>query len=213
MAVAARYNIAPTQDVSCILAGDDDRRRWTQLRWGLVPSWSDDPAIGTRMINARSETIDEKRSFKSAFLKRRCLIPADGYFEWMTTPAGKQPYLIEPRGGGVIAMAGIWECNKKLGSDDRPLETFSVLTTAANEVTSAIHHRMPVLLDRDAQSTWLNPDVDDPKLLKTLLRPAPEALLHAFPVSRVVNSARNDVPECVQPIEPPPEPPKQPSLF
>ncbi|MDV6032994.1 MAG: SOS response-associated peptidase [Phycisphaera sp. RhM] len=197
-----RYNIAPTQQVSCVrAAADGPRREWVMLRWGLVPSWADDLAIGNRMINARSETVHEKPSFKKAFASRRCLIPADGYYEWMKTADGKQPYLIEPVDGGVLALAGLWERNRKIEGDDRPIETFTILTTAANETTRSIHDRMPVILDADGQAAWLEQDRDDPSSLRELLRPAPVDLLTAFPVSKIVNSPRNDVPECVERIE------------
>ncbi|QDV47385.1 Putative SOS response-associated peptidase YedK [Stieleria neptunia] len=197
----ARYNIAPTQNVSCIRAAEDPRREWVMLRWGLVPSWADDLAIGNRMINARSETVHEKPSFKKAFAQRRCLIPADGYYEWMKTADGKQPYLIEPSDGSVLALAGLWERNRKIHGDDRPIETFTILTTSANDTTRSIHDRMPVILDADGQAAWLETGLDDPSSLRELLRPAPNDLLTAFPVSRTVNSPRNDVPECVERIE------------
>ena len=212
-AIAARYNIAPTQLVSCIRAGETDRRLWSRFRWGLVPSWADELAIGNRMINARSETAHEKRSFRKAFSSRRCLVPADGYYEWMKTPDGKQPYLIEQTDGGVLAMAGLWECNRKLGVDDQPVYTFTILTTAANQTTRAVHDRMPAILDHDQQAIWLNPELDDTDVLRSLLRPAPDDLLTVFPVSRIVNSPGNDVPECVREIELPNDPPQQESLF
>ncbi|QEF96181.1 Putative SOS response-associated peptidase YedK [Stieleria maiorica] len=208
-----RYNIAPTQNVSCIRAGEDPRRQWVMLRWGLVPPWADDLAIGNRMINARSETAHEKPSFKKAFASRRCLIPADGYYEWMKTPDGKQPYLIERSDGGVLALAGLWERNRKISGDDRAIETFTILTTAANDTTRSIHDRMPVILDVEGQAAWLDADLDDPSSLGDLMRPAPDDLLTAFPVSKIVNSPRNDVPECVERIEPPEDPPKQGDLF
>ena len=183
------------------------------LRWGLVPSWADDLAIGNRMINARSETVHEKRSFKSALVKRRCLIPADGYYEWMNATAGKQPFLIHRVDGGVLAIAGLWECNCKILGDDQPIETFTILTTSANDTTRPIHDRMPVILDVQGQATWLDDDIDDPDELRPLLCPAPNDLLTAFPVSKIVNSPRNEVPECVQKTELPNDPPRQQDLF
>lgn len=212
-AIAARYNIAPTQQVSCVRPSEDGRRQWSMLRWGLIPSWADDPAIGNRMINARSETVHEKPSFKKAFVSRRCLIPADGYYEWMKTSGGKQPYLIERSDGGVLALAGLWERNRKIAGEDQPIESFTILTTSANDTTRSIHDRMPVILDTDGQSTWLDGNLSDPDQLRSLLRPAPNDLLKTFPVSKIVNSPRNDVPECIQPIDLFDDPPAQQNLF
>ncbi|MEM6474072.1 MAG: SOS response-associated peptidase, partial [Planctomycetota bacterium] len=134
-AIAARYNIAPTQSICTVRNSADDSiiLDLSLLRWGLVPFWASDISVGSRMINARSETVHEKRSFKSAFEKRRCLIPADGYFEWQTTSDGKQPYLIEHRDGKMLAMAGLWERNRKLGqSQEEPLESCTIVTTSSN---------------------------------------------------------------------------------
>jgi putative SOS response-associated peptidase YedK len=212
-AIAARFNIAPTQEVSCIHAGETNRRLWSLFRWGLVPSWADDLTIGSRMINARSETVDEKRSFKQALAARRCLIPADGYYEWVQSRGGKQPYLIEQADGGVLAMAGLWECNHKIRGEGHPIYTVTVLTTSANQAMRCIHDRMPVILDRDRYASWLDPDIQDPKQLKAMLRPAPDDLLRAYPVSKIVNSPKNDIPECIEPIVSPDQPLEQRSLF
>ncbi|WP_161604217.1 SOS response-associated peptidase [Roseiconus nitratireducens] len=219
-AIAARYNIAPTQSISVIHteagASAGSRRQWSLFRWGLVPPWADDLAIGNRMINARSETVHEKNSFRKAFVQRRCLIPADGYFEWMKTPDGKQPYLIERASGGMLAMAGLWEQNKRVSSSGHAIRTCTILTTAANETTATIHDRMPVLLEGDQRDAWLDPQQDDPTALRRLLQPASNDLLKYAPVSRLVNRPGNDSPECVQVIDAPqpsPEkpPPKKPS--
>lgn len=200
-AIAARYNIAPTQQVSCVTAGESGsaRRDWQLFRWGLIPSWATDSAIGNRMINARSETVQEKRSFKKAFLSRRCLVPADGYFEWMKTPNGKQPFSIERADGGLLAMAGLWEQNTRIDNES-PLQSFTILTTAANSATKKIHDRMPVLLDQADWDHWLDPDFADLDTLQRLMKPAAEDYLKCVPVSTLVNSPRNDTPECVQPI-------------
>lgn len=158
------------------------------------------------MINARSETAHEKRSFRSAFQKRRCVIPADGYFEWKTASSGKQPYLIERRDGGVLAMAGLWEANARLGrGPDEPLETCTVLTTDANETTRGVHDRMPVFLDNESVADWLSAasNTDD---LRDLMRPAANELLKLTPVSKQVGNPKNDDPECVRPIELPSRP-------
>ena len=198
--IRPRYNIAPTQSVSCVRLDEDGRRTWSLLRWGLVPPWAQDLSIGNRMINARSETVFEKRSFKNAITKRRCLIPADGYYEWMKTPDGKQPYLIERNDKAVLAMAGIWERNRKI-QDDTPIETFTILTTSASEATRPIHDRMPVFLDSEGQTIWLDQQVQSPDDLQPLLHPAPEDWLTAAPVSKTVNTPRNDVPECIEKVD------------
>ncbi|MDM4013825.1 SOS response-associated peptidase [Roseiconus lacunae] len=202
LGVDARYNIAPTQSVSCICAADvsdqDDRRQWSLFRWGLVPFWAKDIAIGNRMINARSETAHEKRSFKTPLVRRRCLVPADGYYEWKKTGNGKQPYVIESTAGDVLAMAGLWEVNQALGTDGTPLQTVTILTTAANKSLSQIHDRMPVLIKPQDFTQWLDPQNQAIESVLPLLKPAEEDAMTARPVSTVVNNARNDVPECLQ---------------
>ncbi|NND96789.1 MAG: SOS response-associated peptidase [Pirellulaceae bacterium] len=196
-----RYNIAPTQSIACVNRVDAGQpRQLFFARWGLLPSWADGLSIGNRMINARSETVDSKPSFKRAFASRRCLIPADGYFEWTKTAGGKQPYLIERPDHGVLAMAGLWEENKKLGSEDEPLVSCTILTTDANDTTGQIHNRMPVFLDFDTHDQWLDPGSRDVEALKSLLIPAPEDWLQATPVSKRVNSAKNDDPACIEPV-------------
>lgn len=171
-----------------------------KARWGLVPSWAKDLAIGNRMINARGETVDTKPSFHKAFATRRCLIPVDGYFEWMKTDDGKQPYLIEPVAGGVLAMAGLWEENRKVSDDGSTIRTCTIITTSANRKTSTLHDRMPVLLDREDHDRWLDPGFRDVQELKGLLVPAAEELLDMTPVSHRVNSPKYDDEACVQPL-------------
>lgn len=203
--LTARFNIAPTQDLQCIRSSDSSRRTWMACRWGLVPAWANDLSIGNRMINARSETVHEKRSFAKPFLHQRCLIPADGYYEWQSHDGGKQPFLIERTDQGMLAMAGLWESNSKLGQDDQPLLTCTVLTTSANQNTRSIHERMPVFLDSSAQAIWMDADCQDKQQLQTLLQPAPEDWLRLTPVSKKVNRAGFDSPECVEPIALPDE--------
>ena len=159
------------------------------------------------MINARSETVHEKRSFAKPFLHQRCLIPADGYYEWQAQADGKQPFLIERSDQGMLAMAGLWESNRKLSRDDQPLLTCTVLTTSANQATQCIHDRMPVFLDSAAQAIWMDADCQDTGQLRTLLQSAPEDWLRLTPVSKQVNRASFESPECVRPIELPIEPP------
>lgn len=197
-----RYNIAPTQAIAAVLreaTGEAGRVR--HLRWGLVPSWAKDLSIGNRMINARGETVDSKPSFRSAFKSRRCLIPADGYYEWKKTSEGKQPYLIEPSGGGIMAMAGLWEENSRVTEDGTPIRTCTIITTRSSDAMAGLHDRMPVLIDEADFGRWLDPgfrDVDD---LKALLEPAADDALTMHAVSKRVNSPKHDDVECVEPIE------------
>ncbi len=200
-----RYNIAPTQQVAMVAQKEPDSDRQLMFaRWGLVPSWADDLSIGARMINARSETADTKPSFKRAFGSRRCLIPADGYYEWLKTASGKQPYLIEPAdsdaNGGVMAMAGLWEVNKKLATEDDTIVSCAVLTTSANETTQAIHDRMPVFLSVEDFEQWLDPSFRDVDALKKLLKAAANDQLKTTPVSRRVGNVRNDDAGCIEPV-------------
>ena len=203
-----RYNVAPTQQVAAIRqATPTDSQTatgygFTLLRWGLVPFWAKDPKMGSRMINARCETVQEKPSFRSAFKYRRCLILADGYFEWRKINGAKQPYYIHRTDDLPFAMAGLWEHWESKGSepDSTPLETCTVLTTEANCLTREVHDRMPVILNPDDLGLWLAESAGSEDLLK-LLRPAPEDELVVEPVSRIVNSPRRDEPECIQPIE------------
>ena len=197
---APRYNVAPTQSIPCVARTDVGQPRELMFaRWGLVPSWADDLAIGNRMINARSETASSKPAFKRAFAKRRCLIPADGYFEWMKTGSGKQPYLIHRPDNGLLAMAGLWETNRKVA--DQPITTCTVLTTSANDTTAAIHDRMPVFLQEDCFEKWLDPGFREVQTLVEWMVPAPNDLLQPSPVSTRVNSPRNDDASCVEPVE------------
>lgn len=195
-----RFNIAPTQDAP-VIAQDQEGRRMGLLRWGLVPSWAKDPAMGSRMINARAETVAEKPAFRNAYRRRRCLVPADGFFEWKANEEqeGKKrtkvPHWIHREDGGVFGMAGLWERWIPEGGD--PIHTFTILTTGAVPGIRAIHPRMPVILPPHSVHPWLNPD-SDPDLLLSLLRPNPEGIV-AHPVSLLVNSPKNDAPECILP--------------
>lgn len=194
-----RYNIAPTQAVLAVVNGDG--RRAGRLRWGLIPSWAKDPAIGNRMINARSETIAEKPSFRTAFRRRRCLIPADGFYEWKQVNGRKQPVRIVRRDRGVFAFAGLWESWRPPGGDDEEVVyTCTIITTNANETLRPIHHRMPVILPPEAYDLWLDREIDDPEALLPLLQPRPDDELEAYPVATVVNNARNETPQCIEPL-------------
>ena len=192
-----RFNIAPTQSVAAVRIGEGGgRREGVLLRWGLVPSWAKDSAMGSRLINARAETVAEKPSFRTAFKRRRCLIPADGYYEWQKTGSRKQPYFIRMQDDRPFAFAGLWESWDKGG--EGPLETCTVITTSANELTADIHQRMPVILDQHDYGVWLDAAIADRERLEPLLRPYPSSEMKLDPVSTYVNSPRNEGPNCVQ---------------
>jgi putative SOS response-associated peptidase YedK len=229
-ALEPSWNVAPTQDVYAVLEraprGEPDeppRRRLQVARWGLVPSWAKDAAIGNRLINARMETVAEKPAFKKAFAKRRALLPADGYFEWYGEVKGKkQPFFIRPADGGVLAMAGLYELwrDPAVPPDaevDPWLWTVTVLTTTATDDLGRIHDRMPLLVEKQRYAEWLDPAVDDPDELRGLLVPAAPGLLTAYPVATTVNNVKNNGPELVDPLpaegEPPPGAPAQDELF
>jgi putative SOS response-associated peptidase YedK len=188
------YNVAPTQQVAVVLE-DEGGRRLEMLRWGLVPSWADDPDIGARMINARSETAPDKPSFRRAFRGRRCLIAADGFYEWKREEGGKQPYYFRMQDGRPFAFAGLWESWEK---GDGTLRTCAILTTRANSVLEGIHDRMPVILPHDAYNAWLDPDADREELGELMI-PYPNDDLETYPVSRFVNSPRNNDERCIEP--------------
>ena len=189
------YNVAPTQGVAAVLA-EGGERRLEVLRWGLIPSWADDPQIGSRMINARAETAPEKPSFRRAFRERRCLIPADGFYEWKRTDGSKQPYYIYMKEGRPFAFAGLWESWKDDGGPE--IRSCAILTTKPNALAGEIHDRMPVILPAGSYDVWLEPEADRDELYG-LLAPYPEDEMEAYPVSRFVNSPSNNDPRCIEP--------------
>jgi putative SOS response-associated peptidase YedK len=193
-----RYNIAPTQSINCVVQLQDQSRKVVPMRWGLIPSWSDDLSVGNRMINARGETVDTKPSFRQAFARRRCLIPTDGYYEWRKVVDGKQPYLIHRSDNGVMAMAGLWEENSKASSDGTMIRSCAVITTDANATTRAIHDRMPVFVRPMDFDRWLDPNDRDIDRVKAMLRPAQNHLLQCDAVSRRVNSPKYDDLACIE---------------
>jgi putative SOS response-associated peptidase YedK len=193
--LSPNYNVAPTQGVAAVLE-EGGQRRLEVLRWGLIPPWADDPGIGSRMINARSETAPGKPSFRRAFRERRCLIPADGFYEWQRTNGAKQPYFIHMEGGGPFAFAGLWESWSKGGEGE--VRTCTILTTEANALVGEIHDRMPVILAADAYDVWLDPASERDELTG-LLAPYPEDEMEAYAVSRFVNSPQNNDPRCIEP--------------
>ncbi|MCA9285397.1 MAG: SOS response-associated peptidase [Phycisphaerales bacterium] len=192
-----RYNIAPTQQAPVVRVVDG-RRVLGLLHWGLVPSWAKDRSIGNRMINARSESVAEKPAFRAALRRRRCLVPADGFYEWQRlgegTRAPKQPWFIHAAGDGLLAMAGLWERWKEPGGET--LDSFTILTTEANALMRPLHDRMPVLLAPEAYERWLDPAQQESADATALLVPAPEKVLAAHKVSTHVNSPRNDDSAC-----------------
>ena len=215
----ADYNVAPTKDVYAVFDRVSKRdpeagrvRRLASVRWGLVPSWAKDVGIGARMINARVETLADKPAFRKAFAQRRCLLPADGYYEWyptqLTTAKGKpvkQPFFIRPRDGGVLALAGLYEIwrDTSVADPDAPgafVWSATVITTAAEDDLGHIHDRMPMLVEPERFSTWLDPSLTAPDDLSALLVPAAPGRLEAYPVSREVNHVKNNGPALVEPI-------------
>jgi putative SOS response-associated peptidase YedK len=193
--IAPNYNIAPTQEVAAVVE-EDDKRKLEMLRWGLIPSWAKDPAIGNKMINARAETVSEKPSFRSAFKKRRCLILADGFYEWQKMDDGKQPYHIKMEDGSPFAFAGLWKAWDKYGEE---IHSCTIITTGANDLMNEIHHRMPVILPLEDYDMWLDPDFEEKDALTSLLKPYPADAMEAYPVSRRVNKPSNNEPSVVEP--------------
>jgi putative SOS response-associated peptidase YedK len=193
--VAASYNVAPTQGVATVLV-EDGKRKLERLHWGLIPSWADNPSIGNKMINARAETVAEKPSFRKAFKNHRCLVLADGFYEWQKTANGKQPYYIRMEDGSPFAFAGLWESWQN-GSEIR---SATIITTDANDVVAPIHNRMPVILHPEDYQLWLDPDFDEKEPLTTLLKPYPSEAMEAYPVSRRVNSPSNNEPSIIESV-------------
>lgn len=195
--LSPRYNIAPSQQIAVVRQQNGGDRELTFLQWGLVPSWSKDPAIGYKMINARSETVHEKPSFKQAFHARRCIIPASGFYEWEKSGKEKIPHYFHLRDGEIMSLAGLWERWKS--PEGRELETCTILTTAANSLVKRLHDRMPVILHRAEYELWLNRETDDVDRLAGLFHPYPADQLEGYVVSKDVNSPTLDAPGCVVP--------------
>jgi putative SOS response-associated peptidase YedK len=211
------WNVAPTDDVWAVLERAPRgrgavRRQLRPLRWGLVPSWAKDPKIGARMINARVETVHEKPAFRLAFLRRRCLLPADGFYEWQQVPATdtakahKQPYFISPEDGQVMALAGLYEFwrDPSVAEDDDAAAwwaTCTIITTEATDAAGRIHPRMPLAVAPGHRDAWLDPAHQDPSRLRALLNPPADGRLDARPVSTAVNDVRNDGPQLLEPAD------------
>ena len=199
--LAPRYNIAPSQPVAAArVSPDSGGRELTVLRWGLVPSWAKDPSAGDRMINARADTVSEKPSFRSAFRRRRCLVPADGFYEWKRVAGRKQPFYVRFRDGRPFAIASLWE--RWEGPDGSVLESCALVTTDANDIVSPIHDRMPVILAPKDYALWLDPALQAKEALLPLLCPFPPEDMTAFPVHLQVNNPKVDNPACIEPLAP-----------
>ena len=197
--LSPRYNIAPSQPIAAVRTPHTGAgRELALLRWGLIPSWSKDPAIGNRLINARAETVQEKPSFRNAFRRHRCLIPTNGFYEWQRQERGKQPYFVRMRDGRVFAIAGLWD--RWESSDKDVIETCTILTTGANTVLAPIHGRMPVILPQAEYARWLDPALKDPDSLSPLLVPFPPEGMLAIPVSPRVNAPSTDDEKCIAPL-------------
>jgi putative SOS response-associated peptidase YedK len=196
---APRFNIAPSQPVPVVRLVPEQpqpQRELVWLRWGLIPSWAKDPAIGNRLINARAESVAEKPAFRAALRRRRCLVAADGFYEWQRTGKRKQPYFIRLRDDRPFAFAGLWESWE--GPDASEIESCTLLTTEPNELLRPIHNRMPVILPTDDYQRWLDPAVGKPEQLVPLLCPYPAGEMTADPVSTFVNSPANEGPQCIE---------------
>lgn len=203
--IPARYNIAPTQVTVVLRPTGDGGKELVLLRWGLVPSWAKDLSIGSKLIHARSDGVATKPSFRAAFRQRRCLVPADGFYEWSEKagPPGKQarkpPYLIKRTDGAPFTLAGLWE---RWNSGGETIETFALITTDANATLGTIHHRMPVIIAEADRAAWLDPANKD---AEALLKPAPDDAMTAIPISTRVNNVRNDDPSLIEPAVDPVE--------
>ena len=210
------WNVTPTSQVLVVTsAADGDggapaQRRLRRLRWGLVPSWAKDLKVGNSMINVRAESVTDKPTFKRLLASRRCILPADGFFEWQDLGPDpdasgrrrqrKQPFYVTSRDGAPLALAGLWTTNRHADAAG-PVESCTILTTSANRLMASIHHRMPVILPETAWDTWLDPAVDDLDVLAALLVPAPDELLRLWPVDQAVNSPRSNGPGLTDPLE------------
>ena len=203
-----RYNVAPTEEVYAVAVRHGERRLGV-LRWGLVPGWAESPAVGSRMINARAETLLDKAAYRKAFARRRCLVPADGFYEWQTAGGGgsKRPWYLARADGAPLAFAGLWESWRApargtpgSGADDGRIVSCAIVTTVANDVLAPIHPRMPAILGPETWDRWLDPDHDDVASLQGMLVPAPEGLLVPRTVRPLVNAVANEGPALIEPL-------------
>ena len=193
-----RYNVAPTQESLAVVTDANGDRQANQMRWGLVPHWAKDLSIGARFINARAETAAETAAFRVAFRKRRCLVVATGFYEWLREGKAKTPFYFTLKSKGPFAFAGLWELWKS--PENKWVRSFTILTTSANSVMSPIHDRMPVILSPETEALWLDPRTEEPKTLTKVLVPFPAEEMAYHEVRPGVNSWKIDTPECVQPL-------------
>jgi putative SOS response-associated peptidase YedK len=193
-----RYNIAPTQEVLALIDEGGGRRRIEALRWGLIPSWAGGTKLGEGFINARAETIFERPSFRRVARSRRCLIIADGFYEWHKGPQGKTPFYIRLKSKRPFGFAGLWD--EWISPEGHHIKTCAIVTTEANELLRPIHGRMPVIVPKELEALWLDPNVHEPQALAPVLRPYPAAEMEVYQVARWVNSPANDRPECIEPL-------------
>jgi putative SOS response-associated peptidase YedK len=194
----ARFNVAPMQRASVVVQ-HDDRRAITAYRWGLVPSWAKDERIGSRLINARAETVATTPAFRDSFRHRRCLVPADGFYEWRRIGGGRQPYAIRRADGSPLVFAGLWSSWRHPDVPD-PLRTFAIVTTVANDVVAELHDRMPVVLPAESWRTWLDSSTD-PAEIGGLLAPCAPGELITYPVATLVNNVRNEGRRLIEPVD------------
>lgn len=193
-----KYNVAPGQMVLAVISGGG-ANRLGELKWGLVPPWADDERIGSKMLNARAETAADKPAFRGALRRKRCLIPADGFYEWQKEPGGgKQPMRIVRKDRGLFSMAGLYET--WVAPDGRRVNTCAILTTEPNELMAPIHNRMPVILRQEDEALWLDRSVQEPEAIRPLLVPYPADELEAYPVGKAVGSVKVDEPSCIEPL-------------
>ncbi|PLZ80111.1 hypothetical protein CBP16_14240 [Fischerella thermalis WC217] len=195
-----QYNIAPTQMVLVVLYNSEGNKREIQrLRWGLIPSWAKDQSMGARLINARAETVAEKPAFRRAFKRQRCLVVADGFYEWQQQDGKKQPYYFRLSNGKPFSFAGLWE--EWQSPEQERIKSCTILTTQANELLQMVHDRMPVILQQESYDLWLDPPVHDVELLQPLLHPYPSEAMTSYPVTTLVNSPKNNSAECITPVK------------
>jgi putative SOS response-associated peptidase YedK len=194
-----RYNIAPTQPVLIVRKEQGKKiRHFTTMRWGLIPSWAKDMSIGTKTLNARSETVTTKPAFRDSILAKRCLIPADGFYEWRKMGSVKQPYCFEVGEGEVFALAGLWD--QWTSPDGEVIESCTILTTTPNSLVADLHDRMPVIVPSDKYELWLDPDVTDFKAIRDILKPYDATAMRLYPVNRKLNNSNNDDAESASPV-------------
>jgi len=196
---AGRYNLTPSQEVLTIVQPPEGRRELRRMRWGLIPSWAKDPAIGNQLINARAETVATKPAFRAAFRERRCLIVTDGFYEWEAQGRRKRPWCIRMQDGRPFAFAGLWE--RWTDPEGTAIESCTIITTTPNELIGHFHHRMPVILAPQDYDLWLDVRIRDADRLLPLLVPCPPEALVVYPVRPLVNNPANDSPDCQAPAE------------